>query len=154
MRIQRAAEPGGAPNKITFNKAGTGVNVKIGYAFTNQWAIYTAGLIAGPTDMDEWQSAITGLAFSYYRRAKPKSVYFTAGYGESIFGRDNTLFEHASDNLSKGWGVHAGVGYEFRKHWSVEGTVMQIRTTAKHQYPKSTDTDVLAFMVTINVLGY
>ena len=157
MSVQRAARPGIAPKDLEFNKATRGGIGKIGYAFTNQWAIYMSTPIAIPEDADELECGIAALAFSYYHRAEPKSIYYSAGIGLVKFGcsRSSRSFEvDPSSNLSEGLGVFAGVGYEFAKHWSVEGNVMQIRTTRIDTWPQSTDTDVLLFMVTINVLGY
>jgi hypothetical protein len=132
---------------------------KIGYAPSNQVAIFWMSKVAwfGYDVVYQNQvlqsytiaNGIGGVAVAYYFNPEGPSPYLTGGLGFSTY---DAPFEENFDGFS-GSGFALGAGYEFSKHWSVEGNLSW----------GSPNTDLqggelgfksLAVRVTVNVLGY
>ena len=104
------------------NKASVNTDFQIGYAPNNQLLIYWMSKVQWYSLETIFGSAIYasgvgGLGLSYYFEKEGPSLYLTGGVG---FASVAAPFE---DNIETeyGFGIAAGVGYEFAKHWSVEG---------------------------------
>jgi len=88
-----------------------------------------------------------GLEYRFFR--KPLSPYVFFGIGEEVWGAP---FEGDSDIWS-GLGYIASVGYEFRPHWGIEGSVRWGNTDREAGYINA-ETDVFIVHFTINYLLY
>ena len=109
-------------------KGGLFTTVKAGYAPTNQLLIlseistvYISGL---SHSTDNLFQGIFGVSVQFFPIEEPgNGVYLLAGAGihNMAFYRDD--WEGGSNNY--GFGIRGGVGYEFIKHFSVEGIVQQ-----------------------------
>ncbi|NUO79219.1 outer membrane beta-barrel protein [candidate division KSB1 bacterium] len=134
---------------------------KIGYAPSNQVALYWMSKVAwfGYTfeyrdefiDLREsytLANGIGGVGVSYYFQPEGPSPYVSAGFGFSTW---DAPFEENSDGIS-GSGFALGAGYEFSKHWSLEGNLTWGSPNEKGDEELGFKT--LAVRVTVNVLGY
>jgi hypothetical protein len=66
-------------------------------------------------------NGITGVGTSYYFKTTSPSLYINAGIGTSVWYRGvSALFP----DRHFGFGAMGGIGYEFARHWNVEGGVM------------------------------
>lgn len=131
---------------------------KLGYAPSNQFAIFwtskvswlrlkTEGNAFVPSSSFTVVNGMGGLGLAYYFQPEGPSPYLTGGLGFSSWG---TPFEEGTDTLY-GSGLALGVGYEFSRHWSIEGGLV-LGSPKDADFDYSIDT--MAIRLTINVLGY
>lgn len=126
-----------------FYKPAFMTDFKIGYAPTNQIALYWMSKVAWFTNNILTLNGMGGIAISYYLRPNKSTFYVSAGYGYSTWGTSETGTQY-------GTGISIGGGYEFSRHWSVE-------TNLSFGTPKFSDNssmNTMALRVTLNVLGY
>ncbi len=105
------------------NKFSLITDFKIGYGPSNQLLIYWMSKVAwfsiekGYGESTIYLNGVAGLGLSYYLEPEGASPYLTGGIGYSSFGEP---FEENAD-AEYGPGIALGAGYEFAKHWSIEG---------------------------------
>jgi len=144
------------------NKFGIMTDFKLGYAPSNQVAIFWTSKVAwfsqkiegDPRFGIEDQSFIIangmgGLGFAYYLQPDGPSLYLTGGLGFSSWA---TPFEEGSE-ASYGLGLSLGAGLEFSKHWSIEGNLVLGSPDEEFSGARSS-VNTLGVRVTINRLGY
>ncbi len=135
---------------------------KIGYAPSNQVAIFWMSKVAWFGYSFEYRdefinlsesytitNGIGGVAVAYYFNPEGPSPYLTGGLGFSTW---DAPFEEDSDGIS-GSGFALGAGYEFSKHWSLEGNLTWGSPNEEDQGDEL-GVKTLAVRVTVNVLGY
>lgn len=132
---------------------------KIGYAPSNQVALFWISKVAwfghtyeyadGSSQSYTFADGIGGLGVAYYFQPQGPSPYLTAGLGFSTF---SAPFEKDFDGFS-GSGLALGAGYEFSKHWSVEGNFTWGSPNEEY-FDGEAGFKTWAARVTINVLGY
>lgn len=132
---------------------------KIGYAPSNQVAILWLSKVAWFGYNLEYQGDVLqsytiangfgGVGVAYYFEPEGPSPYLTGGLGFSTY---SAPFEENIDGLS-GSGFALGAGYEFSKHWSVEGNLTWGSPNEEDQGDER-GVKTLAVRVTVNVLGY
>jgi len=113
---------------------GVTTDFKIGGGITEQFLLYYENRVAWfsvdyvYTDADgdilatetiTFAHAIGGVGVSYYLKTEAPSLYFLGSIGLSTW---SAPFESTWGDTWAGVGLSAGVGYEFAKHWSAEGT--------------------------------
>jgi len=107
------------------NKIGFQTDFKIGYAPTPQLQIYwTAksswfGLENALGDNVIILNGFGGAGISYYLKQQSPSFFLSGGLGYSSWG---TPFEEGTEG-SYGLGLFLGGGYEFSKHFCIEGNL-------------------------------
>ena len=130
-------------------------DVRIGYAPSNLWQIYYLseaswfGLDNIVGDRVTIASGLSGVGVTKYVRAQAPSPFFLGSIGLTTW---STPFEERSGTWV-GAGLMLGGGFEFSRHWSVEGNLVWGK-------PKDEDSGVevssntFSIRVTVNVLGY
>jgi len=122
--------------------------LKIGYATNNQIAMYFTNKSSWfSRDAEETEirgddlilSSFTGGGMSYYFKPDTPSLFVSGGMGVLSWREDRTGTHH-------GYGLFAGGGYEFAKHFSAELNVL-------HGNPWEANR-VITIMATINILGF
>jgi hypothetical protein len=103
---------------------------------SNNYVIVLSGMLGG-----------AGATYSLHPQAP--SPFISGGLGLSIW---NTPFEEFTDNWY-GLGLFGGAGYEFSRHWSVEGGVCWGQPSHDESGAES-NYDVLSFRLTVNFLEY
>ncbi|MBP2681377.1 MAG: hypothetical protein H6Q78_1240 [Candidatus Krumholzibacteriota bacterium] len=132
-------------------KFGLATDFRIGGGITDKVMLYYANKVSWFSVDGEMDGSVTiahgiGLiGVSYYLEAAAPSVYFVGTLGLSSW---SAPFEENSDTWS-GFGVGGGVGYEFAKHWSVEGML-----TWGNPGDDYTTIDAFSFLVTITGIAY
>jgi hypothetical protein len=131
----------------TISALGIQTNLKVGYAFSEQWQLYYAGQQGWLfTDGYLLSLLMPSVGFSRYFSPETNSAYLTAGAGPMFFAV--TSIEYGGFGAAVGGASgFLGLGYEFAKHWSVEGNVIGTLLV-------ETDIALIGFAVTVNVLGY
>jgi len=148
--VRSKATFGSSSASDRMNKVPISGNAMIGFAPNNHWAIYLTEKYNYMSEQGEWAVGIfQGLATRYYTREHAKSVFLSGGIGFGSFG----VLDEGDIRGRRGLGLFAGVGYEFAKHWSIEGDLTFSNIT-DDDFGIDLNTKVVAFMVTINVLGY
>lgn len=124
---------------------------KIGYAPNDNLAIYWMSKVSWfnretSFDKELTISGVAGLGASYYLNSEFPSLYFNGGVGYSTWG---TLDFPQGNSTYLGLGFVIGAGYEFAKHFSVEGNISWGRPNEDFfSY------NVYAFRITLNYLLY
>ena len=137
------------------NEFGLATDFKLGYAPNEQLQIYWASKVswfALDNALGETVTVANGLGgagVSWYLVPQSPSVYFTGAIGFSSWA---VPFEEGA-TTSYGFGIAGGAGYEFAKHWSVEGLV-GFGNPSDTEGDLELTTKALSARVTINVLGY
>lgn len=138
------------------NKAGVATDFKIGYAPNNSWAIYYTskvswfGIENALGDNVTIANGLGAAAVCYWFQPQAPAPFVAGGIGFSTW---SVPFEDPAPDTWIGPGLFAGGGYEFSKHWSVEGYLSWGK-------PKDTiwgievSSNALSFMIVLNVLGY
>jgi hypothetical protein len=137
------------------NKASFLTDFKIGYAPSDKYQIYYFNYVSwfgldnvfGDNVMIG--NGVGGLGLTFYTQPQAPSTYFNFGIGLSSWDAVS------EDNGDTWWGVGImlGGGYEFARHWALEGTFT-------YGHPSITEggitasTDALAFGVKIIALAY
>ena len=132
---------GGLHHKPGRNKAGFAPNINLGWGVTDQVAVswMAKGLVVrdgGVTGMSDF----SGLGITYHLKPQAPSGFLRVGMGASNLYTLSGRFSQRS-----GWGILAGAGSEFHKHWSlgVDG-----------EWGRIGGLDILNFMVTISHSRY
>ena len=150
----------------TESNFGIGTDFKIGGGITEKFLLYyvnriswfgfdwTVFEVSGGTDITQSITFAYGvglLGASYYFNVDAPSMYLVGTVGISTW---TAPFEDWWDEYWIGAGVSAGLGYEFAKHWSVEGTV-NIGKPSYELFPGvELSTNAVAFMVTVGGMLY
>lgn len=138
------------------NTAGVMTDFKIGYAPDNSWAIYYTSKVSwfGMTNaLGNDVTIANGLgavAVSYWFNQQAPSPFIAGGIGFSTW---SLPFEDNPPDTWMGAGLFAGGGYEFSRHWSVEGYLSWGKPEDK-VYGIEVSSNVLSLTFTVNVLGY
>lgn len=133
------------------SKFGLATDFRIGGGINEKFMLYYANRVSWFGVDDEMEDGVTiahgiGLVgLSYYLEAAAPSVYFTGTVGISSW---SAPFEEDSDTWS-GFGIGGGVGYEFARHWSVEGVL-----TWGNPGDESMTVSALSFFVTVIGIAY
>jgi len=103
---------------------GFGTDFRIGWGFSNQFMLYYENRVSwfGMESLAGDVTIANGVGLvgaSYYLQEGAPSVYILGSIGTSAW---MAPFEEDSGSMS-GFGISGGLGYEFRPHLSVEGTV-------------------------------
>lgn len=117
--LSMTASAGGG--SVTESRLVFQTDFKIGYAPTNTLEIYYVNKVAwwGESDVTLIQG-LSSIGFSNYLNAQTATgIFLTGGIGVSVLAAP---FEDVSS--SSGFGLFGGVGYEFTKHWSVQGDLL------------------------------
>jgi len=149
------------------NHSGFGfhTNLKIGYAPTNQIAIFLKSENAFFNgEYEIGHTGVSGIGASYYMQPESPSWYFSAGIGYStwnppLYPPFEVLFE---DYNYLGFGLRGAVGYEFARHYSAELNVLWSNPARDKPWIPSHDgydydltiINSFSFGLTINALGY
>jgi hypothetical protein len=137
-------------NKVTFI-----TDFKIGYAPTNQLAIYWTSKVAwfnttGNFSDEEFFTinGFGGVGASYFLKDTAPSPYFNVGIGYSSWSQLN--IENAEEAINAfALGLSAGAGYEFARHWSAEVNLTYGKPSNDNFATRAT-----AIRLTINYLLY
>ena len=133
------------------NVTAVATNFKLGFAPTNQIAIYWNSQVAffnmddGFGDNIFTLNGIGGLGGSYFLNETAPSIYVNAIVGFSNWG---SISDSTTDNLT-GFGFGIGGGYEFARHWTADCNL-----TIGKPKEDSLELDVSSVRVTINYLMY
>ncbi|MCX6601474.1 MAG: hypothetical protein NT025_07915 [bacterium] len=133
------------------NKGALVTDFKIGYAPTNQLALYWMSKVSwfsmtyGLDDKVTTTAGTAGLGASYYVQPRAPSAFVCGGIGYSTW---SWPFEEDAESWM-GLGLTAGGGYEFARYWNVEGNLIWGNPSKD-----GCETDFVTFKVTVNVLGY
>jgi opacity protein-like surface antigen len=134
---------------------GVGTDFVIGGGINEKMMIHWVSKVAWTSMENVFGNSVTiasgfgGAALTGFINEVPPSLYWTVGLG---FTSWSAPFESGS-TASYGFGLLGGLGYEFTKHWTVEGGVT-------YGQPKETEgsleltTKALNFTVVVKVLGY
>lgn len=120
------AEVTGGAEKDRSHLFAFATNFRIGTGINEQLMIYYDTRTSWFGISEEWTDESTagigvmGLGFSYFLEPRSPSVYLLGSIGISYMLWLGRLDEWVGD----GFGFSAGVGYEFRQHWAIEGTVL------------------------------
>ena len=100
---------------------------------------------------DIYVSGISGLGVSYYLQDEENEstmfpFYSTGALGLADYGKLGSF-----SSVDYGAGFLLGVGYEIKKHFSVEGKLMSTRIDADYS---NVDIDITSYMLTFNYLWY
>lgn len=155
FRQELAVPPRFQLDSETVNKGAMVIDFRIGYAPTDQLDLYYIHEVSwfGMTNvLDETVTIVNstgGLGATYYLAPRAPSVYLLGLIGLSMW---SAPFESHSDTWT-GFGVGAGVGYEFVPHWALEGSLSygNPQTSAG---PLTLTTKATSVRVSVNVQGY
>jgi len=89
------------------------------------------------------------VGMSYYFKTEAPSFYVLGSVGVSSW---SAPFETNSD-MWVGFGISAGVGYEFAKHWAIEGT-LNYGNPSTDQFTSDATTTAFSALFTISALAY
>jgi hypothetical protein len=138
------------------NKVGVISDFKIGYAPDNSWAIYYTSKVSWFGMENALGNNVTvanGLgaaAVSYWFKPQAPSPFIAGGIGYSTW---SLPFEDDPPDTWTGPGFFVGGGYEFSRHWSIEGYLSWGKP--KHEeFGIEANSNALSFMLTINALAY
>ena len=147
-------------------KVSIATDFKIGYGFNEQFLLYYENRVSwfkmtSVSDCDfaygfrcaeEDVTIAHGIGLvgmSYYFQTEAPSFYILGSVGVSTW---SAPFETNSDT-SVGFGISGGGGYEFTKHWSIEGT-LNYGNPSTVQYGFDATTKVFSALFTITGLAY
>lgn len=141
------------------NKFALMTDFKIGYAPSNNLSLYWSSKVAWFSKKNEFDfggqhyeesatvtNGIGGLGASYYFKPQGPSPYVTGTFGFASWG---TPFEQGSESYTS-TGLALGGGYEFSKHWSLEGNLSFGNPGDGAGY----SINAKAVRLTVNWLGY
>lgn len=137
------------------NDFGVGTDFRIGYAPSNQFMIYYTNkvtwILGFENALDEKVTIVNGvglLGLSYYFETAAPSIYFTGTIGVSSW----SALEDSNDAWS-GFGLGAGIGYEFSKYWSTEFNFMWGNPGDSIEGIE-VETNAIGIMFTVNATWY
>ncbi len=119
----------------------------IGYAPTSQVLIYYNNQVGwiGSADANANVVGVTGVGVTYMLRPTSRSAFVRGSVGGGIIA-DVDFDSSTIESDDAGLGLTVSGGYEFARHWSVEGGAMFVR-------PPDASTHTL-FKVTVNWMFY
>ena len=126
---------------------------RIGGGFNERVLMYLGGLGVSAVDVIV---NITGLGMTWYTRDTSPSWYFSGLAGLGTVDPDGLKSHY-------GFGISAGVGWEFARHWSAEASLGWLRASRDEErnsidlFDQNTaglETDAWMFVVTVNGLAY
>jgi len=138
------------------NKGTVMTDFKIGYAWDNSWAIYYTSKVSWFGIENTYGDDVTianGLgaaAVAYWFKPQAPSGFVTGGLGYSTW---SLPFEDNSSDAWLGGGLFMGGGYEFSRHWSVEGYLAWGKPNDT-EWGVEVSAHTFSIMLTVNVLGY
>jgi len=119
-------------------------NIKIGYAPSNTLEIFYNQRISWWGQSDRTFSVgLLAAAFTLYFDNTSVTGWFVSGgigFVPTGRGRSSDFF---------GFGLFAGAGYEFSRHWTVQADLLYSTITGNYS-----DTDSFGVLVTVNVLAF
>jgi len=144
---------------------------KIGYGFNEQFLLYYENRVSWfkMTSLidcwyDPWEEQLycsekdvtiahgIGLVgMSYYFQTEAPTFYLLGSVGVSTW---SVPFETDSGDAWVGFGISGGGGYEFTKHWSIEGTLNYGNPSTTDQYGFDATTKAFSVLFTITGLAY
>lgn len=136
------------------NKAALMTDFKIGYAPTDFWEIYYTskvswfGLESVSGDVTI-ANGLGALGATYYFKPEAPSLFVAGGIGISTW---SAPFESGSDTWI-GFGLFAGAGYEFARHFNVELDLLWGKP-GDSEFGIDVSTNALSVRVTVNALAY
>jgi len=145
------SETGDRENKGAFN-----TNFQIGYAPSDQVAIYYVSKVAWFSMTNAYDDEVTiasgagGLGFSYYQKPVAPSMIFTGGIAVSSW---SLPFEDDAPDPWQGFGIFGGVGYEFARHVSAELDLVYGKPDTKED-GVTASANVMSVMLTVNALAF
>jgi hypothetical protein len=107
------------------SNVGVGSDFKIGHAPSNQVLIYysnDAAFYRQTGSDDLYLSGLTGFGVTYFLQPTVPSFYVDGSFG--IAARGNLETETGFVESTTGWGVAVGGGYEFARHFLVDGDII------------------------------
>jgi hypothetical protein len=111
------------------NEIGLATDFRIGGGLTEQFTLYYENRVSWfplggtlpNTDSFTGAFAVGLVGASYYFKTDAPSGYLLGSIGTSVL---MTPFQDDSDlETATAFGLSGGVGYEFKRHWAVEGTL-------------------------------
>lgn len=140
-------DPGVAKSLVTVSRIGIGLSEQVLVYFGGNTSWFPATDRSGD---DAFVSYGVGLAgASWYLSARSPSPYVTGLVGIATWNRP---FDDPDSQI--GFGLGAGVGFEFSRHWSVEATVKWGRPGVNHLFGGSTTTRATSFGITLVGMAY
>lgn len=121
---------------------------RIGHGFSDKFQLYLSAKTAWAKDEYCNQMkifGIGGIGMSYYCSKSNLLVYITSSVGLTLM--NTTIGPEFRPGLS------FGIGYEFSKHWSLEGTFI-CQSTTSHTFYERDIYPVLCYKLTLNTLAY
>jgi hypothetical protein len=138
------------------NKVGVITDFKIGYAWDNSWAIYYTSKVSWFGMENALGNNVTianGLgaaAVTHWFKPQAPSGFVAGGLGYSTW---NLPFEDNAPDTWVGPGLFMGGGYEFSRHWSLEGYLAWGKPQDS-EWGIEVSSNTFSVMFTVNVLGY
>jgi hypothetical protein len=129
---------------------------KIGYAWDNYWAIYYTSKVSWfgmENSLDDNVTIANGLgaaAVTHWFKPQAPSWFVAGGVGYSTWALP---FEDDPPDTWIGPGLFMGGGYEFSRHWGVEGYLVWGKPQ-EEEWGIEVSSNTFSFMLTVNVLGY
>ena len=124
---------------------GIATRLEIGVGLDDRWILHYSGRqILNLTGNVSYTQVFPMVAATYYLKDETRSPYLTGGGGVGFF----TGF--SSDDISGGFTLFGGAGYEFAPHWRVEADYVNTLDTSGGAGPESTHT----LLVTVGALAY
>lgn len=119
---------------------------KVGGGITDQFLLFYSNDVAWfDNGYDNYYTGVTGLGFQYYFQ-KENSLYLSGSLGFASLSDADRTFQYL------GTGGTLGLGYEFKKHVSVEGKLMM--SSVEHEDDSSYKLDPVSMMMTVNYMFY
>jgi hypothetical protein len=138
------------------NKGAFNTNFQIGYAPSDQVAIYYVSKVAWFSMTNAYDDEVTiasgagGLGLSYYQKPVAPSLIFTGGIAVSSWALP---FEDDAPDPWQGFGIYGGIGYEFARHVSAELDLVYGKPDTKED-GVTASANVISVMFTINALAF
>jgi len=135
-----------APNEGEYEEGnGIATRLEIGVGLDDRWILHYSGRqILNLTGNVSYTQMFPMIAATYYVKDVARSPYLTGGGGVGFF----TGF--SSEDISGGFTLFGGAGYEFAPHWRVEADYVNTLDTSGGAGPESTHT----ILVTVGALAY
>jgi hypothetical protein len=125
------------------NKFSLATNFKIGYAPSNSLEIYYINSVTWFGYLSEtFLIGVTGAGVTKYLNPNGTGFFVSLGAGISVF----QSLTGGGTGIT-GFGLIGGIGYEFSKHWSIQGDVLY--TTMESNQVRS-----LSVRATLNFLAF